>query len=88
MYFIFINLILMIALLVIRLPIFLKLQKINELFWVASRAEIDNVLGKRELTQPRRLNPCVGINKPGACSLVRVQLTFGSLWEFSSLLAK
>ena len=44
--------------------IFLKLEKIYELLWVTSRAQVDNVFWKRKLTQPRRLNPCVGLNKP------------------------
>ena len=54
----------MIALLIFRWPIFLKLQKIDELFRVAAQAQINNVLGKRELTQPRGLNPRVGLYKP------------------------
>ena len=51
----------------------MKLQKIDELFRVASRAEIDNVLGKRELAQPRWLNPRVGLDKPELHFSIRIR---------------
>ena len=35
-----------------------------------------------------RLLPVRVDARPGACSLVRVQLTFSSLWEFGSLQAR